>query len=36
MAETGWSHPQLRADTAFVRDLLLSRLVAMNDANSPG
>ena len=36
MSETGWSlHPQLRADTAFVRDLKLSRLLAMNDANFP-
>ena len=36
MSETGWSlHPQLRADTAFVCDLALSRLVAMNDANFP-
>jgi diadenosine tetraphosphate (Ap4A) HIT family hydrolase len=36
MSETGWSlHPQLRADTAFVCDLPLSRLVAMNDANFP-
>ena len=36
MSETGWSlHPQLRADTAFVCDLALSRLLAMNDANFP-
>src|ERR1700761_59948 len=36
MAETGWSlHPQLSADTAFVCDLPLSRLLAMNDANFP-
>jgi diadenosine tetraphosphate (Ap4A) HIT family hydrolase len=36
MSETGWSlHPQLRADTAFVCDLPLSRLLAMNDANFP-
>jgi diadenosine tetraphosphate (Ap4A) HIT family hydrolase len=36
MSETGWSlHPQLRADTAFVGDLALSRLLAMNDANFP-
>jgi len=36
MSETGWSlHPQLSADTAFVCDLPLSRLLAMNDANYP-
>ena len=36
MSETGWSlHPQLRADTAFVCDLALSRLLAMNDASFP-
>jgi diadenosine tetraphosphate (Ap4A) HIT family hydrolase len=36
MSETGWSlHPQLSADTAFVCDLPLSRLLAMNDANFP-
>ena len=36
MSETSWSlHPQLRADTAFVCDLPLSRLLAMNDANFP-
>jgi diadenosine tetraphosphate (Ap4A) HIT family hydrolase len=36
MSETGWSlHPQLRADTAPVCDLALSRLLAMNDANFP-
>jgi diadenosine tetraphosphate (Ap4A) HIT family hydrolase len=36
MSETGWSlHPQLRDDTAFVCDLGLSRLLAMNDANFP-
>jgi diadenosine tetraphosphate (Ap4A) HIT family hydrolase len=36
MSETGWSlHPQLHADTAFVCDLPLSRLLAMNDANYP-
>lgn len=36
MSETGWAlHPQLAADTAFVCDLPLSRLVAMNDANFP-
>ena len=36
MSETGWSlHPQLSADTAFVYDLPLSRLLAMNDANFP-
>jgi diadenosine tetraphosphate (Ap4A) HIT family hydrolase len=36
MSETGWSlHPQLGADTAFVCDLPLSRLLAMNDANFP-
>ena len=36
MSETGWSlHPQLAADTAPVRDLALSRLLAMNDANFP-
>jgi diadenosine tetraphosphate (Ap4A) HIT family hydrolase len=36
MSEIGWSlHPQLCADTAFVCDLPLSRLVAMNDANFP-
>jgi diadenosine tetraphosphate (Ap4A) HIT family hydrolase len=29
------SCPQLRADTAFVADLALSRLLAMNDANFP-
>jgi diadenosine tetraphosphate (Ap4A) HIT family hydrolase len=36
MSETGWTlHPQLRADTAFVCDLALSQLLAMNDANFP-
>jgi diadenosine tetraphosphate (Ap4A) HIT family hydrolase len=36
MSETAWSlHPQLRADTAFVCDLKLSQLLAMNDANFP-
>jgi diadenosine tetraphosphate (Ap4A) HIT family hydrolase len=36
MSETGWSlHPQLAADTAFVCDLPLSRLLVMNDANFP-
>ena len=36
MSEAGWSlHPQLHADTAFVCDLALSRLLAMNDANFP-
>jgi diadenosine tetraphosphate (Ap4A) HIT family hydrolase len=36
MSETGWSlHPQLLADTVPVRDLALSRLLAMNDANFP-
>jgi diadenosine tetraphosphate (Ap4A) HIT family hydrolase len=36
MSETGWSlHPQLAADTVPVRDLPLSRLLAMNDANFP-
>jgi diadenosine tetraphosphate (Ap4A) HIT family hydrolase len=36
MSEPGWSlHPQSRADTAFVCDLPLSRLLAMNDANFP-
>ena len=36
MPETGWSlHPQLCADTAFVCDLPLSRLLAKNDANFP-
>ena len=36
MSETGWTlHPKLRADTAFVGDLALSRLVAMNDADYP-
>src|SRR5579859_5332770 len=36
MSEPGWSvHPQLRADTAFVCDLPLSQLLAMNDANFP-
>ena len=36
MSETGWSlHPQLRADTAFVCDLALSRLLAMNDSSFP-
>ncbi len=36
MSETGWSlHPQLHADTAFVCDLPLSRLLVMNDANFP-
>jgi len=36
MNETGWSlHPQLAADTVAVCDLLLSRLLAMNDADFP-
>ena len=36
MNETGWSlHPQLAADTVLVRDLALSRLLAMNDADFP-
>jgi len=36
MSETGWSlHPQLNADTVPVCDLVLSRLLAMNDANFP-
>jgi diadenosine tetraphosphate (Ap4A) HIT family hydrolase len=36
MSEIGWSlHPQLRADTVPVRDLALSRVLAMNDANFP-
>jgi diadenosine tetraphosphate (Ap4A) HIT family hydrolase len=36
MSEFGWSlHPQLFAETAFVCDLPLSRLLAMNDANFP-
>jgi diadenosine tetraphosphate (Ap4A) HIT family hydrolase len=36
MSETGWSlHPQLRADTAEVGDLALSRVLAMNDADFP-
>ena len=36
MSEIGWSlHPQLHADTVPVRDLALSRLLAMNDANFP-
>jgi diadenosine tetraphosphate (Ap4A) HIT family hydrolase len=36
MSETGWFlHPQLRADTALVCDLALSRVLAMNDANFP-
>jgi diadenosine tetraphosphate (Ap4A) HIT family hydrolase len=36
MDETGWFlHPQLRADTALVCDLALSRVLAMNDANFP-
>jgi diadenosine tetraphosphate (Ap4A) HIT family hydrolase len=36
MSETGWSlHPQLRADTALVCDLALSRVLVMNDANFP-
>ena len=36
MSETGWSlHPQLAADTVPVCDLILSRLLAMNDANFP-
>jgi diadenosine tetraphosphate (Ap4A) HIT family hydrolase len=36
MSETGWSlHPRLGADTAFVCDLPLSRVLAMNDANFP-
>jgi diadenosine tetraphosphate (Ap4A) HIT family hydrolase len=35
-AEIGWSlHPQLHADTVPVCDLVLSRLLAMNDANFP-
>jgi diadenosine tetraphosphate (Ap4A) HIT family hydrolase len=36
MSEIGWSlHPQLRADTVPVRDLALSSVLAMNDANFP-
>ena len=36
MSETGWYlHPELSADTAFVCDLPLSRLLAMNDATFP-
>ena len=36
MSEIGWSlHPQLVADTVRVCDLVLSRLLAMNDANFP-
>jgi diadenosine tetraphosphate (Ap4A) HIT family hydrolase len=36
MSEIGWSlHPQLHADTVPVRDLALSRVLAMNDANFP-
>ena len=36
MSEIGWSlHPQLAADTVPVCDLVLSRLLAMNDANFP-
>jgi diadenosine tetraphosphate (Ap4A) HIT family hydrolase len=36
MNETGWSlHPQLAADTVSVCDLVLSRLLAMNDADFP-
>ena len=36
MSENGWSlHPQLRADTVPVRDLTLSRVLAMNDAYFP-
>ena len=36
MSESGWSlHPQLRADTAEVGDLALSRVLAMNDADFP-
>jgi diadenosine tetraphosphate (Ap4A) HIT family hydrolase len=36
VSEIGWSlHPQLHADTVPVRDLALSRLLAMNDANFP-
>jgi diadenosine tetraphosphate (Ap4A) HIT family hydrolase len=36
MSETAWSlHPQLVADTVLVRDLALSRLLVMNDANFP-
>src|ERR1700757_4701835 len=36
MPEIGWSlDPQLAADTVPVRDLALSRLLAMNDANFP-
>jgi diadenosine tetraphosphate (Ap4A) HIT family hydrolase len=36
VSEIGWSlHPQLAADTVPVCDLVLSRLLAMNDANFP-
>jgi diadenosine tetraphosphate (Ap4A) HIT family hydrolase len=36
MPEAGWSlHPQLRADTAPVGDLALSRVLAMNNADYP-
>jgi diadenosine tetraphosphate (Ap4A) HIT family hydrolase len=36
MSPTAWSlHPQLERDTAFVGELALSRLLAMNDSNYP-
>lgn len=36
MPETGWSlHPQLAKDTVLVCDLVLSRLLAMNDGEFP-
>jgi diadenosine tetraphosphate (Ap4A) HIT family hydrolase len=36
MSEAGWSlHPQLNADTVPVGDLVLSRLLVMNDADFP-
>jgi diadenosine tetraphosphate (Ap4A) HIT family hydrolase len=36
VSKIGWSlHPQLAADTVPVCDLILSRLLAMNDANFP-
>jgi diadenosine tetraphosphate (Ap4A) HIT family hydrolase len=36
MSEPAWSlHPQLKADTSAVGDLLLSRLLAIDDATYP-
>jgi len=36
MSEAGWSlHPQLRNDTAPVGDLVLSRVLSINDADYP-